>query len=159
MTYPSTLPATLIFLSILIFSFFPSLIVPLLQLPFHLSPRKPTAAPPPTMSFYQTTFTLPPSSKGSYLVTPHVTSALSAALPSYKVGLLHLFVQHTSCALSLNENWDEDVRSDMTHALDRIVPEDQPGGGGKKMYRHSAEGKDDMPVSFGGFPRRRVIAL
>ncbi len=76
-----------------------------------------------------------------------------AALPelaSYRVGLLHLFVQHTSCALSLNENWDDDVREDMADALDRIVPEDGGQGGSKgaagPLYRHAAEGKDDMPV-------------
>ena len=34
-------------------------------------------------------------------------------LKEYKVGILHLFLQHTSAALSLNENWDEDVRTDM----------------------------------------------
>lgn len=68
------------------------------------------------------------------------------ALPEikdYKVGLLNLFIQHTSCALSLNENWDEDVRADMSDALERIVPEDK---GGKGLYRHDAEGRDDMPV-------------
>ena len=64
-------------------------------------------------------------------------------LKDFKVGILHLFVQHTSCALSLNENWDEDVRADMSDALDRIVPEDKKGTG---LYRHDAEGADDMPV-------------
>jgi thiamine phosphate synthase YjbQ (UPF0047 family) len=64
-------------------------------------------------------------------------------IKEYKVGLLNLFVQHTSCALSLNENWDEDVRADMSDALDRIAPEDRKGN----LYRHSAEGLDDMPVS------------
>ena len=58
------------------------------------------------------------------------------------MGLLNLFIQHTSCALSLNENWDEDVRADMSDALDRIAPEDRKGD----LYRHSAEGLDDMPV-------------
>lgn len=57
---------------------------------------------------------------------------------------MNLFVQHTSCALSLNENWDEDVRADMSDSLDRIVPEDKKGTG---LYRHEAEGSDDMPVS------------
>jgi len=65
-------------------------------------------------------------------------------IKNYKVGLLNLFVQHTSCALSLNENWDQDVRADMSDALDRIVPEDKAGKG---LYRHDAEGSDDMPVS------------
>lgn len=63
-------------------------------------------------------------------------------IKNYKIGLLNLFIQHTSCALSLNENWDSDVREDMSDALDRIAPEDRKGN----LYRHSAEGLDDMPV-------------
>jgi len=50
----------------------------------------------------------------------------------------------------LNENWDEDVRADMSDALDRIVPEEGEGvlGRGEKgrMYRHADEGADDMPA-------------
>jgi thiamine phosphate synthase YjbQ (UPF0047 family) len=64
-------------------------------------------------------------------------------IKQYKTGLLNLFIQHTSCALSLNENWDEDVRADMSDALDRVVPEDKRNEG---LYRHDAEGSDDMPV-------------
>ena len=45
----------------------------------------------------------------------------------------------------MNENWDEEVRADMSDSLDRIVPEDV---GGKGLYRHAAEGSDDMPVGF-----------
>ena len=95
------------------------------------------------MPWFQKTLTLPPSTRGSYLITDHITSSLPE-ISFYKIGLLNLFVQHTSCALSLNENWDEDVRADMSDALDRLVPEDKKAGG---LYRHSAEGKDDMPVS------------
>jgi len=97
----------------------------------------------------QKTLSLPPSSRGSYLVTSHVEAALPE-LKTVKVGLLHLFVQHTSCALGLNENWDEEVREDMSDALDRLVPEDDGKGEGKggRLYRHAAEGRDDMPVSF-----------
>ncbi|KAK8042122.1 UPF0047 domain protein [Apiospora rasikravindrae] len=107
-----------------------------------------TVAPPPpppaaTMSWSQKQFTLPPRSRGSYLVTDHVVDNLPE-LRGYKVGLLNLFVQHTSCALSLNENWDDDVRADMSDALDRIAPEAGPKG--QDLYRHSAEGPDDMPV-------------
>lgn len=93
------------------------------------------------MSWSQKKFTLPPRSRGSYLITDHVVSELPE-LRSYKVGLLTLFVQHTSCALSLNENWDDDVRADMSDALDRIAPEDKKGN----LYRHDAEGLDDMPA-------------
>lgn len=46
------------------------------------------------------------------------------SIASIKTGLLHLFLQHTSAALSLNENWDEDVRRDMSDALDGLVKED-----------------------------------
>jgi secondary thiamine-phosphate synthase enzyme len=100
------------------------------------------------MSWFQKTLTLPPSTRGSYLITDHITSQLPE-ISQYKIGLLNLFVQHTSCALSLNENWDEDVRADMDDALDRLVPEDEGRKGkGGPLYRHSAEGKDDMPVSF-----------
>ncbi|KIV93022.1 secondary thiamine-phosphate synthase enzyme [Exophiala mesophila] len=95
----------------------------------------------PTMSWFQKTFTLPAKSRGSYLITDQVVSALPE-LKDYKVGMLNLFVQHTSCALSLNENWDSDVREDMSDALDRIAPEDRKGN----LYRHSAEGLDDMPA-------------
>lgn len=94
------------------------------------------------MSWFQKTIQLPARSRGCYLITDTIKSELPE-IRNYKTGLLHLFIQHTSCALSLNENWDEDVRADMSDSLDRIVPEDWKGG----LYRHSAEGSDDMPVS------------
>jgi secondary thiamine-phosphate synthase enzyme len=96
------------------------------------------------MSWFQKTLHLPSKSRGSYLITDTIVQQLPE-LKTYKVGILHLFVQHTSCALSMNENWDEDVRADMSDALDRIVPMDDRRKG---LYRHDAEGKDDMPVSF-----------
>ncbi|CAD0021072.1 hypothetical protein VTO58DRAFT_102797 [Aureobasidium pullulans] len=93
------------------------------------------------MSWTQKQFTLPAKSRGSYLITDQVMEKVPE-IKDYKVGILQLFVQHTSCALSLNENWDEDVRDDMSDALDRIAPEDRKGN----LYRHSAEGLDDMPA-------------
>lgn len=96
----------------------------------------------PNMAWFQKTFTLPSKSRGSYLITDEVIKNLPE-IKDYKVGLLNLFVQHTSCAISLNENWDSDVREDMSDALDRIAPEDRKG----TLYRHSAEGPDDMPAS------------
>jgi thiamine phosphate synthase YjbQ (UPF0047 family) len=50
------------------------------------------------MTWFQKTFTLPPRSRGSYLITDHIVSELPE-LRSYKVGMVNLFVQHTSCAL------------------------------------------------------------
>lgn len=85
------------------------------------------------MSWFQKQFTLPSKSRGSYLITDEVVAALPE-LRNYKTGLLNLFVQHTSCALSLNENYDQDVRADMSDALDRIAPEAGPKG--QALYRH-----------------------
>jgi secondary thiamine-phosphate synthase enzyme len=93
---------------------------------------------------FQKPLTLPSRTRGSYLITDHILKELPE-IKSYKTGLLNLFIQHTSCALSLNENYDDDVRADMSDALDRIVPEDK--GSRKGLYRHDAEGSDDMPVS------------
>ncbi|EMR66693.1 putative upf0047 domain protein [Eutypa lata UCREL1] len=150
---------SILLLSLLLVALFPSafhyLIVTLpfsLLFPAHSNSNTPSstsqATPPPppppqNMSWSQKQFSLPPRSRGSYLVTDHVVSQLPE-LQQYKVGLLNLFVQHTSCALSLNENWDDDVRADMSDALDRIAPEAGPKG--QELYRHSAEGPDDMPA-------------
>ncbi|PNS16486.1 UPF0047 protein [Sphaceloma murrayae] len=93
------------------------------------------------MSWFQRQFTLPTKSRGSYLITDEVLKQVPE-IGQYKVGILNLFMQHTSAALSLNENWDSDVRTDMSNALDRIVPEDRKGN----LYEHSCEGPDDMPA-------------
>jgi len=97
------------------------------------------------MSWFQKTVNLPPKSRGSYLITDHVVQQIPE-IKNYKVGILHLFVQHTSCALSMNENWDDDVRADMSDALDRLVPSEGDPGTKRGLYRHSAEGRDDMPA-------------
>ncbi|KAH0337329.1 UPF0047 domain protein, partial [Aureobasidium melanogenum] len=144
-------------LGIFILAFFPALIGPILYSPLtllsyscSLLPWSSTTTTPPspssitqqaTMSWTQKQFTLPAKSRGSYLITDTVYEKVPE-IKDYKVGILQLFVQHTSCALSLNENWDEDVRDDMSDALDRIAPEDRKGN----LYRHSAEGLDDMPA-------------
>ena len=59
--------------------------------------------------------------------------------PLPRTGILNLFVQHTSCALSINENYDPSVRADMEQIYNRLVREDEP------YYRHTDEGSDDMP--------------
>ncbi|CAD6505468.1 BgTH12-00959 [Blumeria graminis f. sp. triticale] len=91
--------------------------------------------------WHQKTITLPTRSRGAFLVTDQISQELPE-IRSCRAGLVNLFIQHTSCALSLNENWDEDVRTDMTNALDRLAPEDKAGN----LYRHSDEGADDMPA-------------
>ncbi|EON98103.1 putative upf0047 domain protein [Phaeoacremonium minimum UCRPA7] len=148
---------TILFFALLLVAFFPGIFHYLWTLPLSLitpsslstpsyssSTTDGRSAPPLKMgSWFQKQFTLPAKSRGSYLITDTVVQALPE-IRSYKVGLLNLFVQHTSCALSLNENWDDDVRADMSDALDRIAPEAGPKG--EELYRHSAEGADDMPA-------------
>lgn len=135
----------LLFVLILV-AFFPGIFHYLWTLPLSLLTTTTTpitdtdsdraAAPNVAMgSWFQKQFTLPSRSRGSYLITDTVVGSLPE-IKDYKVGLLNLFIQHTSCALSLNENWDDDVRADMSDALDRIAPEAGPKG--QELYRHSA---------------------
>jgi thiamine phosphate synthase YjbQ (UPF0047 family) len=137
----------LLLIAALTLAFFPNLFIGLLKLPLRpfTGSVANSALPKPhaqqTMPWFQKTIHLPARSRGSYLITDTIEQNLPE-LRTYKVGLLNLFVQHTSCALALNENWDDDVRADMSDALDRIAPEDRTG----HLYRHSAEGPDDMPV-------------
>lgn len=76
--------------------------------------------------------------RGCDLVTRETLENLPQPLPS--AGLLNLFVQHTSCAISINENADSDVRSDMEKILNHMVKEREP------YYDHTMEGADDMPA-------------
>lgn len=85
----------------------------------------------------QVQFSLQASRRGFHLVTGQIMKYLPN-LP--KVGMLNLFVQHTSCALSINENADPSVRIDFESITNAIVPEDQP------YYTHVLEGEDDMPA-------------
>ena len=85
----------------------------------------------------QVAFKLKPQSRGFLLITDEVLRHLPQ-LP--KAGLLNLFVQHTSCALSICENWDPSVREDLESIYDRLIPENAP------YYQHTLEGSDDMPA-------------
>ncbi len=85
----------------------------------------------------QVVFTLRARARGFHLITDEVMAALPA-LP--EAGLLHLFIRHTSAALTINENADPDVRVDLEAIFDRLVPERQP------YFRHTLEGDDDMPA-------------
>lgn len=85
----------------------------------------------------QVVFTLRARTRGFHLITDEVRAALPE-LP--ETGLLHLFIRHTSAALTINENADPDVRVDLAAIFDRLVPERQP------WFRHTLEGDDDMPA-------------
>ncbi len=86
---------------------------------------------------FQTEFTLTAKRRGFHLVTDEILGQLPQ-LP--ETGLLHLFVKHTSCALSINENADPDVRGDMEKIFNHLVRENEP------YYDHTLEGSDDMPA-------------
>jgi len=85
----------------------------------------------------QKKISLPAVPKGIHLITSQVEKFLPQ-LPD--IGLLHLFIQHTSAGLTLNENADPKVRSDMAISLDELIRENAP------YYQHTIEGADDMPA-------------
>lgn len=96
---------TVFLILLFMITLFPNSIYYIWTLPLSLifSHSPPPAHSTPTMSWFQKQITLPAQSRGSYLITDQIVSALPE-IKGYKVGLLNLFVQHTSCALSLNEN-------------------------------------------------------
>ena len=85
----------------------------------------------------QTEFTLEARPRGFHLITHEVQRHLPQPLP--ETGVLHLFIKHTSCALSINENADPDVRRDMEQIINRLVRENEP------YYQHTLAGSDDTP--------------
>lgn len=82
---------------------------------------------------------LQPRPRGFHLITDEIETAL-AELPPLQVGLLTLFIKHTSASLTINENADPTVRSDFESFFNRAVPENEP------YYRHIYEGSDDLPA-------------
>ena len=85
----------------------------------------------------QLEFNLRPRSRGFHLVTDEIIVHLPK-LP--ETGLLHLFLKHTSAALTINENADPDVQTDMTKIFDHLIREREP------YFEHTLEGDDDMPA-------------
>jgi secondary thiamine-phosphate synthase enzyme len=91
------------------------------------------------MSWQQAKFTLAAKNRGFHLITDDIVQQLPE-IHDYQVGLLHLFLQHTSASLTINENADSTVRIDMESHFNQFVPERQP------YYKHDYEGDDDMPA-------------
>lgn len=90
------------------------------------------------MAWFQYSVQLHPKPRGFHLITAEVERA-ATALQRIRVGLLHVFIQHTSASLSINENADPDVPADLERSFNAIAPEDFP-------YAHTCEGPDDMPA-------------
>lgn len=91
------------------------------------------------MSWIQKHITLAPKPRGFHLITREVVAQLPE-LRAFEVGWMHVFIQHTSASLTLNENASPEVRADMEDHFNTFVPEDAP------YYRHTYEGPDDMPA-------------
>ena len=109
------------------------------------------------MAWFQTDLRLAARRRGFHLITPEIEAALRE-MPPVRIGLLHVFIQHTSASLSINENADPNVPRDLEMAFNEIAREDF-------QYGHTAEGPDDMPahvkapmVGSGSAPGRESIS-
>lgn len=87
----------------------------------------------------QRSITLAARPRGFHLITRELLGQLPE-LDDCRIGLLHLFIQHTSASLAVNENADPDVRADLERHFNQMVPENAP------YYQHTLEGADDMPA-------------
>lgn len=83
---------------------------------------------------------LKPKARGFHLVTDEILKLIGSEVSRYEVGMMNLFIQHTSASLTINENCDPTVRSDMESHFNVLVPENTP------YFKHTYEGADDMPA-------------
>ncbi len=88
--------------------------------------------------FIQRQITLAAKRRGLHLITTEIVEAMPEIEES-SIGMLNVFLQHTSASLTINENADPDVQLDLESSLNAIAPEDFP-------YIHTLEGPDDMPA-------------
>lgn len=91
------------------------------------------------MAWIQTIIHLRPRARGFHLVTDEVVAAVPD-LRRFRIGLAHLFIQHTSASLTINENADPTVRSDFERWTREAIPD------AARYFAHDAEGGDDMPA-------------
>ena len=90
------------------------------------------------MRWIQREVTLQPRCRGFHLITSDIMASLES-LDDMRIGLLNVFICHTSASLSINENADPDVPKDLEMAFNNVVPE-------TLAYVHTSEGPDDMPA-------------
>jgi secondary thiamine-phosphate synthase enzyme len=83
---------------------------------------------------------LSPKSRGFHLITDELLHHMKDHLSGYEMGLVNLFIQHTSASLTINENCDPSVRRDMESHFNVMVPENAA------YFEHTYEGPDDMPA-------------
>ncbi len=80
---------------------------------------------------------LQPRVRGFHLITNEILNQLPE-IKAFKIGMLNIFIKHTSASLSINENADPTVRQDFESYFNRAVPENEP------YYKHLDEGSDDI---------------
>ena len=86
----------------------------------------------------QETLSVRTAGRGTYDLSEQVAAVVFRS--AVQTGLCHIFVQHTSASLMLCENADPTVRRDLEAFLSRLIPDGDP------VFRHTAEGPDDMPA-------------
>jgi len=91
------------------------------------------------MDWFQKSITISESKRGFLLITDQIMSQIPE-INEFKVGILHLFIKHTSASLTINENADPTVREDLETHFNHTIPENAP------YYKHTMEGPDDMPA-------------
>jgi secondary thiamine-phosphate synthase enzyme len=91
------------------------------------------------MNWFQKEIVLEQRTRGFHLVTDEILGQIPE-IKKIKTGLMHILIKHTSASITLNENYDPDVRSDMEKYFSRTVKENE------SWYEHNSEGADDMPA-------------
>ena len=91
------------------------------------------------MGWFQKTIVISSKKRGFLLITDEIINQISE-ISNFEVGTLHLFLQHTSASLTVNENADPTVREDLETHFNHSIPENV------SYYKHTMEGPDDMPA-------------
>ena len=89
--------------------------------------------------YIQKEISIKAKSRGFHIITHEILEHLPE-IKNINIGLMHVFIKHTSASLTINENADPDVRIDMESHFNKLAPENQP------YYVHTFEGSDDMPA-------------
>jgi secondary thiamine-phosphate synthase enzyme len=91
------------------------------------------------MKWLQKQIRISPKRRGFYVITGEILQQVPE-IKEISLGIAHIFIQHTSASLTINENVSPDVREDMESHFNRMIPENAP------YYTHTFEGPDDMPA-------------